>query len=243
MTENLLIYDTNTVERSVILNSIRDHTAMMSDAALRILEYVNERDVRTFLTGNPVLDLAVMEVSCGQDLDLTKALRRITNESELMLVADAAISPMEYLTPEIRACALLLRPYTTEQLRQVTRSFMSAYFSNSSDDNEDDAIRIDGRDGLITIPCRNIYYIEVREKRLYIRLRDREYSKYDSLENIGASLPDYFMQCHRSYIFNTRHIEKVKLSDGTIYLEHDITVPLARSYRQKIKEFINGRQQ
>ncbi len=240
MTENVLVYDRENEERSKIIVLLRDSTAFASDATLKISEYDTEGKVRAFLAAESPLQLAVMEVCRKSDIILTKELRRSKEHVELMLVAESTISPMEYLTPDIRACSLLLRPYNEAQLSQVLRSFMLSYLDSLSSDNTEDVLKIEGREGIIRIAYKDICYIEVREKKIYIRLRDKEYSKYDSLDNISKKLPDYFMQTHRSYIVNTRLIEQIRISEKLIYLRNGIRVPLSRSYREAIKEIMNG---
>jgi len=239
--ENLIVYDKIDKERELLVDRIRDNTAILSDASLKVWEYDMYEAVKRFLSGNPTLQLAVMELTDGREIDMTKELRRSKKDLEMMLVADDNVSPMDYLTPEIRACSLLLRPCSKEMIDKVVRSFMSSYFREIQDGDRDDALRIESRMGMVSVPFKSIYYIEAREKKVFIRQLDREYSMYDTLENISKILPDYFKRSHRSFIFNTRYVERVKLSDNTVYLENGISIPLARSFKAQIKEFMNGR--
>jgi DNA-binding LytR/AlgR family response regulator len=239
--EKLLIYDKINSEREQLRRQIQNSTAMLSNASLKLWECGAYEDVRDFVELDPVLQLAVMEISSGREISLTRQLRNGNKDLDMMLVADASISPMEYLTPEIRAASLLIRPCTEEMLRQVVYSFMADYFRSRTAADRSAGIVIENRDGITNIPYGSIYYIEAREKKVFIRQKDREYSTYDTLENIGSSLPDYFVKCHRSYIINKQYLERVKLSENTIYLENGITIPLSRSYKADIKEIINGR--
>ena len=240
--ENILLYDKISEERHSLEKQIRDVTAILSDARLRLWERDRFDAALEFILSDSDLELAVMEVSGSRDIELTKMLRHVKRQLEMMLVADADISPMEYLTPDIRACSLLLRPYTEDQLQQVTRAFMAAYF-RSRENRNDSSLLLEGRNGVTAIPYNSIYYIEAREKKVFIRQRYREYSLYETLENIEAGLPDYFRRSHRSFVFNTRYMIGFKLSENTIFLEDGITVPLSRTYKADIKEFINGRRQ
>jgi len=239
--ENILVYDKVIRERAELTERIHTNTAYLSDARLRLWEYGGYEEASEFIGGDPELQLAVMEISGDRDIGLSEQLRRSKKQIEMMLVANASISPMDYITPDIRACSLLLRPYEQGQMDKVVRSFMAAYFRNIRTGDADSSLLIESRRGMTAIPFNTIYYIEARAKRVYIRQQDREYSKYDTLENIRSQLPDYFMQSHRSYIFNTRYLESVKLSDNLICLENGITVPLARTYKNQVKEFLNGR--
>lgn len=241
--ERLLLYDRKKSEREALIQRLHDCTAFFSDEQLLVEECARAAFVSSVLKKNNALDLAVMEIKERNDVELTKSLRRLKEQIELMLVAEATISPMEYLTPEVRASALLLRPCTKEQLEKVVKSFMNSYFSSRERENNEPSILIENRQGKSVIPCRNIYYIEVRGKKLFIRQQDKEYTKYETLDNIMKLLPDYFIQSHRSFVFNTRFLDRVKLSENTIYLEHEITVPLSRTYKANVREFMDERQQ
>lgn len=238
--ENILIYDKITAERKQLKHQIQDSTARFSDASLRIWEQAGYGSVCVFVDQEHPLQMAVVEISNDSEIALSKKLRTIKADLEMMLVADSSISPMEYLTPDVRAASLLLRPCTDGQLEQVVRSFIAAYFRDQQS-GPDSGIVIEKRDGMTVIPFRSICYLEAREKKVFIRQQDREHGIYDTLDGISDRLPDWFMKCHRSFIVNTRYIERVKLSENTIYLENGITVPLSRSYKAEIKELMNGR--
>ena len=241
--ERLLLYDRQKSERKALVQKLHDCTAFLSDEQLQVEECARAAIVSSVLEANRALDLAVMEIKERNDIELTKSLRKLKAQIELMLVADSTISPMEYLTPDVWASALLLRPCTKEQLEKVVKSFMAAYFSSRERESNEPSILIENRQGKSVIPCRSIYYVEVRGKKLYIRQQDREYTKYETLDNIMKLLPDYFLQSHRSFVFNTRFLDRVKLSENMVYLEHGIIVPLSRTYKTQVREFMNERQQ
>ena len=240
--EYLLIYDRKKPERELIVQKLHDYTAFFSDEQLVVEEYAKAESVTSYIEGNNALDLAVMEIKQDTDVKLARTLRETKKRIEMMLVAEASVSPMDYLTPEVRACSLLLRPCSQEQISQVVKSFMGSYYSSRQKSMNEPSILIENRQGKTIVPCSEIYYVEVRGKKVYIRLQDKEYAKYESLENILKVLPDYFLQSHRSFVFNTRLLERVKLSENMLYLEHGITVPLSRSYKAQIKEFMDGNQ-
>ena len=101
---------------------------------------------------------------------------------------------------------------------------------------------IEDREGKISVPYSKIYYLEVREKKIFVRLKDKEYSKYGTLENVLKELSDDFIRCHRSFAVNKHYIDRVKLSENAIYLEHNIMVPLSRSYKAELKEYMKSLQ-
>lgn len=236
----MLIYDREPEEKRHLIFLSKDATADFSEESLELITMEKPDEVRSFLEESQILDLACMDVKKEEDIGLLRNLRQRYEQTEILLVADLKISPMEYLTPDIRAASLLLRPFQEGQSKQIIRGFFQAFYRKREQEDIQKVLVIENRNGKVAIPFHQIYYIEVRERKVFVRLLNKEYSQYDSLEHIMEFLPDTFLRCHRSFVFNTEHLESVKLSENTIFLEHNIMVPLSRSYKPEIKEFLHG---
>lgn len=237
---DILLYDRDKKERELISGRVSDSVARLSDDRLKCSSLESADQVGKFLAKDPSLDLSMLEVMRDEDIELIRKVRAFREQADMMLMADSSISPMKYMTPDIRACSLLLKPFSSEQMASVVHEFLSAYYRKRETPSEENSIVIENREGRMVVPFSRIYYIEAREKKVYFRLKDREYSKYDTLENIKKLLPQGFVQSHRSFVFNTGYLERIKLSENTVYLEHGITVPLARSFKASIKEYLSG---
>ena len=235
----LLLYGKSKTEQDNVKKHLKDNVAFASEEELSISAYTMIQSTIDHVSGNDPVDMAVLEISGDEEIAMSHKVREEKEHALMMLVAEGTISPMKYLTPQIRACSLLLKPYDDEMLDQSASQFVREYYRQKEGADEEGMVLIESRQGKVRIPGRQVYYIEVRGKKVYFRTKDKEYSKYDSLENIKEQLPDYFIQCHRSYLFNSKYIERVKLSENTIYLENGITVPLSRTYKRNIKEYMN----
>ena len=80
---------------------------------------------------------------------------------------------------------------------------------------------------LISIPLREIYFIESWKHRITIHNAHEPVVSYERLEKIMASLPAGFYQCHKSYIVNMMHIQRFQADE--IVLKNGLTVPVSRS--------------
>lgn len=218
----------------------RELFAYLSEEELQLQCFAAPRMLREFLEQQPLLDLACVGIMGQEEIVLLQNIRKLYTKAEILLVADAAVSPMEYLTPAVRAASLLLYPYTGKQHRQVFREFMENYLAGRGQADNGEFLVIENREGRTRIPLQQIYYIEVRERKVFIRIQGKEYSKYDTLEHVLEQLPDHFIRCHRSFAFNLQHLDKIRLSENAVYLEHGIMVPLSRSYKQSVKECVHG---
>lgn len=237
---DVLLYDRDKKEQETVGKKVGDSVARLSDDRLQCRKCSTIKEANEHLAKDPPLDLSILEISSDEDIDLTKRIRRAREQVELMLVADGGISPMKYVTPEIRTCSLLQRPFSREEMESVIHEFISSFYRKRELPTEENSIVIENREGRFVLPLSGIYYIEAREKKVFFRLRDREYCKYDTLENIRKQLPPGFIQSHRSFIFNSGYLEKIKLSENSVYLEHGIIVPLARSFKAPVREYLNG---
>lgn len=239
----MMIYGARRREAEDFGRLTKDLFAYLSEEELTLYCFSALDAVKKFLAEGALLDLACIGVTGREEIALLHQIRRLYAKAQLLLVADEAVSPMEYLTPAVRAASLLLYPYEERQKQQVLRSFLRSCLRDREQDHavEKDFLVIENREGRTAIPFCQIYYIEVRERKIFIRIRSREYSKYDSLEHMLGQLPDLFVRCHRSFAFNRQHLDKVRLSENTVYLEDGMTVPLSRSYKSAVKEYLHGR--
>lgn len=239
----MMIYGTRRREAEALGRLTKDLFAYLSEEELKLYCFSALDAVRQFLEQGALLDFACIGVTGRTEIELLHQIRGLYAQAQLLLVADASISPMEYLTPAVRAASLLLYPYEEQQTKQVLRAFLKSGLKDREQDAvmEKDFLVIENREGRTAIPFCQIYYIEVRERKIFIRIRNKEYSKYDSMEHMLGLLPDMFVRCHRSFAFNMQHLEKIRLSENAVYLEHGIMVPLSRSYKSAVKEYLHGR--
>lgn len=235
---SLLIYDSNNRESHSLSEYARDTVAYLSDDKLNVEESTDIIFLKDYLTGKNLLDMAFLDVTIKEGVSVAIQLRQFNQEAELLLLADASVSPMRYLNPSIRAASLLLRPFSKEQGKKVIAEFVRFFYRNRESDAGEDVFVLESKEGKMTIPFSKIYYLEVREKRVYVRLKNTEYFKYGTLTQIMEDLSDQFIRCHRSFVVNKSHIRQVKISEGIICLTDDIEIPLSRSYKGDIREYL-----
>jgi DNA-binding LytR/AlgR family response regulator len=238
----LLLFDKTKIERKLLVSTVKSAVAMKSEESMNLFECQDKYEVASYLATSQTPDIAFLEISASEDITLSEQVRFKHSDTDMLIVADPSISPMKYMNPKIRAVSLLLKPINKESTCNVVYDFISDYYRKKNDNSDDNVLIFENKFGKYAIPFSKIYYVEVREKRVYVRLQNKEYWQYDSLENIIKKLPSYFMRCHRSYIFNTNYLTRIKLSENIIFLENDICVPLSRSYKALVKEYFNGLQ-
>lgn len=229
----MLCYCTNREEGYALRGMIKDLAARYSEEQWDIHCFLLLEEVRDFLSLKPLVNMACFDVSSAEDITFLGEMRRDYREMRLMLLASASLSPMEYVRPDILASSLVLRPFHYEVWRDKLKSMILEYLSH----RQEDVFLLNTREGRMRVPYNQIYYMEARNKKVYLRLQFKEIAFYATIDELEETLPDFFLRCHRSFLVNGNHIENVRISQGQIDLAHDMTVPLSRSYKMHFKDF------
>lgn len=90
------------------------------------------------------------------------------------------------------------------------------------------------RGDVLSIPHREILYLEGRGHSVIIHTLQKEITVYQKLEDLCAALPREFCRCHKSFAVNMRHIRRFQQPD--ILLKNGGTVPVSRARYARTKE-------
>ena len=207
----------------------------ISEEDLDFTEHFDKEKLLEFLKSSPVIDISLVDVCADSGIDIAQSLRCDNQNMYIILLADMMTSPAKYIKPSILAGSLLLRPLNEEAIGSVFREAFCEYLRRFNGQQEESFV-IDNREGRQLIPYSRITYFESRDKKIYINVGMREYSLYDTLDNLEGNLSSRFIRCHRSFIVNKDKIERIFLSKNYIELSDGDTVPLSRSYKKNFKD-------
>lgn len=124
---------------------------------------------------------------------------------------------------DIHCVAYLLKPYSKQDLfRQLDMLF-----------HIEQTLLLKTVDGIIVkINYPDIYYIESHTRYMYFHttqgvIKSRQYR----LKELAALLPDFFIQCHKSYIINSNDLESVIPKSHFLQLKNvPEKIPYSESY-------------
>ena len=133
---DVLLYDRNTDERERMRESLSSSVAVLSDDRLECKSCQSAKQVKEYLQKDITLDLSMLEVADDADIELIRNVRGFREQADMMLIADSSISPMKYMNPDIRACSLLQRPYSEEEMQSSIREFVSFYYRKKEVENK-----------------------------------------------------------------------------------------------------------
>ena len=86
----------------------------------------------------------------------------------------------------------------------------------------------------ISIPLREIFYIESHGHRIHVHGIEETVASYEKLGTIMRSLPAGFIQCHRGYILNLGQVRRFR--DAGVILKNGKWIPVSRARYAKVKE-------
>ena len=222
-------------ERDLIGGDCRKRIAKGSDQELRVENVSNDMDMLRAAKEEQLIHMLYYSFRKGQDLEGLRSFRRQYGDTMVMIVADASVSPLEYLRPGIAPDSLLLRPLSSEKLSTVNGEFLDSFLDRFTKKGTESVFVVETREEKVFIPHSQIFYFEAREKKLFVRTKNEEYAFYDTIEALERRLPEEFRRCHRGYIVNTQKIQRILTAENFLDLGNQIGVPISRSYRAAFK--------
>lgn len=229
-----MICNPKQLENEILKRISREKIAHISGANWKIEEYLTIKEFRKILKETPELDVLYMDVTKKDAIAAVEKFRVKNKEGVLLVIADASVSPMEYIKPSVQASSLLLRPFQQNDVVRVVEEIWEWYQSRASDPEE--CFLVEGIEEEIVVQYDRILYFECQNKLIYVNLEHQKIAFKAVLGELEQRLPSHFVRSHRSFIVNKRKIRDISYSLGEIYLETQDIVPLSRSYKKIIRE-------
>lgn len=164
-----------------------------------------------------------------------------TVEDSPMVVFVTAYPEYAVESYKVNALDYLLKPYGSEDFNRVVEKVYNHWSllqcQNSSSTIEDDVRYLKCDHRFIRVKCDDIRYIEGHSEYLKIHLvSDDPFLTHMTFSQINDSFPDNFIQIHRSYVVNMRHVVSV---ERTMVILYDGTrLPVSSSRRNFLMKYI-----
>lgn len=229
-----VICDGKQKENAYLKEVSKENIARVSEEMWRMEQFLELEPLRELIKQQTECDVMYLDVTMENAIATAEQIRKENKDTIFLLIADTSISPMAYLKPSIQAASLLLRPLKKKQVQTAVTDTWNLYRENQV--SQEDCFVLDDGEEQLKIPYQKICYFSSNAKKVYLVLENQEFGFYDTLGNLEKRLPAYFVRSHRSFIVNQRKIQDIFLSKGELLLEHDICVPISRTYKASLKE-------
>lgn len=237
----MIISDSPVSERSRIRSSAETQAAFHTEEYWKFIESGSVSELSASLEGTDKVDMICLDLTMEDALEKAEELRSEYASAYITLIADASISPVKYIRPSIQAESLMIKPLDSGQIDAVMGEAVQAYARRMEAPDEKKVFIAENKGGRDLIEYDKILFFESREKKVFLSTEREEYGFYDTLDELESKLGETFIRCHRSYIVNALRISKVEINAGRITLDDGTELPLSRSYKPAVKEYLGKR--
>lgn len=103
--------------------------------------------------------------------------------------------------------------------------------------NSDGKLVIRYKGSVNMIPLEDIVYMESRLHKVNIVLDKMVYQCNGKLEQLRDRLNEYFLQCHKSYVVNIKHIQSFRRYE--IILDNGMVIPVSKKRYMEVKMYLD----
>ena len=148
-------------------------------------------------------------------------------------------SELEGMLPYLsRSAGVLLCPPQEQALLRVLtpvlEDYKRVYGQEDAGDGGFVSLRSEGR--VYRVRVSEVCTVQAVNKEIEFRTLNQTFSVYGSMSTAERMLDGRFMRCHRSYLINREMIEYVDFKALTIHMMDGTEIPLARSYKESMRE-------
>lgn len=177
------------------------------DYSFEINTYTNgQMLIDEFLDMKPSVDILFLDVYMP-GIDGVKTAQKIRSESKDIKIIFISSSKEHFLQAyEVFAFNYILKPFDRERLYLVLDRAIDEIRRERSH-----KIRFSYKSTVYSVDCRDILYIESRDKLILFHLADQSTLQcYGKLNEIEEELPEQsFIRCHKSFLVNSSYITEM----------------------------------
>jgi len=189
--------------------------------------------------------LAIIDLGLGAGNDGIALAQELRQQGPLPLIFISATDDTVLLARarELQPLAFLPKPFTITSLRRMVelgiygqaRTPLDWPGSPAAESPASPWLFVRERDVLMRLAVADITCVHTEQKHAVITLvSGRRHSVRTPLTDLLLSLPDTFVQVHRSWLVNLNYIEYVDPLAGIIRLPGTVEAPLGRTYRDEL---------
>jgi DNA-binding LytR/AlgR family response regulator len=137
---------------------------------------------------------------------------------------------------ELNAVDYLLKPFSPERFAKAVEKAKALIGNTTAEtENEEAALVIKERDGLIRIQYHQILYIEASKDYMKIVTTEKTYLVHITMKKLEELLPaEQFVRTHKSYMVALKAIRLLKADE--LVLANNAVIPVSINYRDAVEE-------
>ena len=208
-----------------------------------ILAYGKMCEIDSFYSGEELLseeklyDIIFLDIDM-KGIDGIEAARRIRErDKNVKIVYVTSYTDYVNYAFSVHAFAYLLKPVKREELHRQLKEADSYY----KERKESKAMRFAVKDGTVVKKPEEIYFMEYKDRHVYMKTIDGEYRLIGSMSEMAKRMEAYgFAVPHKSFCVNLYHVKNVKGYD--VFMMNGDVVPLSQKksveFRERLHTFL-----
>lgn len=207
-----------------------------------LLQYLTKH---TPMNGIYFLDIDFKSSMDG--MDLAKEIRAIDSQASIIFVTTHDEMVMETFRLKLEVLDYIIKDGSplAEQIHQCLHHLETKYMSltGNTPENISGPVTVHAAGSFYTFFPQEIYYVETVKNthKICLHLHSAIYHVPDSLSSLQARLGTDFIQCHKAYLVNIRHIKALDSVNRRILLDNGDCCPcsvrawgkMVRTYRER----------
>ena len=199
-----------------------------------VLSSTEPNDLITYLRHHSVnvviLDIDLKAKVSG--LDIANLIRK--QDKNVYIIFTTGHLEYGLIAYKYKTFDYLPKPVTIERLLDTIDRLIDDMFGDDTKfvrlDNNKTIIKQDG-----------IQYIQKDCMKVIFHTDTRDYESYSSFKKILPQLPSQFIQCHKSYIVNTKKVTDIDVSNNAIFLNNNENIKcyIGPKYKNQFMEVLN----
>lgn len=211
------------------INDIRKHLKQYSSEhglTFEIYEFCSGADI---LSSKIVFDIAFLDIEM-KDINGIEVGRKLQNENpDLVLIYVTAYNQYLDEALDLGITRFFDKPIDSQRFYEGMDRAVSKV-----DNTEIKFYLKDDNKGVVTVRCKDIFFVEIQGRKTEIHTKEHDYLSKDGIKVWKARLnKSYFEIPHNSYIINTNFI--TYFCKEYIILDNKYTIPIAYSKRAEFK--------
>lgn len=175
-----------------------------------------------------VFDVVFMDIYMDGISGIETAQKMRKQDSGFALVYITASEEHARQAYTLQACAYVSKPVKSKEMEMALVQCQRVFLKNAR------YIEVISERKTLKLPFVKILYIEVYNKEVLFHTADGIITATATLTEVEQQCGGEFLRCHRSYIVNMNHIDRICKED--IRMKNGQTVPMRQRERQKLRD-------
>lgn len=199
------------------------------DSESEITEYASADE---YLSGKMEHDLLFLDIemkgdTSGMDgMSMAKQLRGMELDRQPVIIFVTGYEKYVYDAFDVDAFHYLLKPINEQKFAEIFRRAAEQILSETEQKKK--TLVIQCKNESRAIPLDNIYYLESRNHKVVLYLKEGELEYYAKIGDLEEKLAGQFYRIHRGYLVNLAYVEGYDKTGVT--LANGIRLPLSKKY-------------